>query len=84
MELVKDDLYYSKIGGVYVRTEKPGKWKMVTNDMDLALVVDRAKDGDYIDFYLDNVIDTNIEPMKQMQPHFVIRPRHNLLAGLKI
>lgn len=82
MEHVKDDLEYSEIGGVYVSTGKLGNWKLVTNDSDLSPLVEKADCGDHLDFYVDNVIDINVEPAKQMQPHVVIRPRHNLLAGL--
>jgi hypothetical protein len=82
MEHVKDDLEYSEIGGIYVRVQEEfGNWKLLTNDSDLNPLVQRANSGDYIDFYIDNVIDMTVLPIKQMQPHVVIRPRQNLLAG---
>lgn len=82
MEHVKDDLQYSEIGGVYIETGKLFKWKLVTCDSDLSSLIEKTGDGEYIDFYVDNVIDNDVQPIKQMQPHVVIRPRHNLLQGL--
>ena len=78
MEYVKDDLGYSEIGGVY--TNKGG-WKLCANDADLSEFEKGAKNGDYLEFYVDNVVDNKIEPLKQMQPHVVMRPRPNLFAG---
>ncbi|GET04312.1 uncharacterized protein LOC108203842 [Rhizophagus clarus] len=83
MEHVKDDLQYSEIGGVYIETGKLFKWKLVTCDSDLSSLIEKTGDGEYIDFYVDNVIDNDVQPIKQMQPHVVIRPRHNLLQAKK-
>lgn len=80
LEHVKDDLKYSEIGGIYVK-DKLGDWKLVKNDSDLFTLVGEIKSGDHIHFYMDNIVDNNIEPMKQMQPHVVIRPRPNILEG---
>lgn len=82
MEHVKYDLEYSEIGGIYVSKGKKGGWNLVSNDADLSAVVKGVKDGDQVDFYLDNVVDNNIEPIKQMQPHVIIRPRQELFAGI--
>ena len=79
MEFVKDDLKYSEIGGIY--TSKGG-WKLCGNDADLSELVKGVKVGDHMDFYIDNVVDNTIEPMKQMQPHVVMRPRPNLFGGI--
>ncbi|GET04311.1 uncharacterized protein LOC108207459 [Rhizophagus clarus] len=84
MEHVKDDLQYSEIGGVYIETGKLFKWKLVTCDSDLSSLIEKTGDGEYIDFYVDNVIDNDVQPIKQMQPHVVIRPRHNLLQAKKL
>ena len=81
MEHVKDDLQYSEIGGIYVMAENSGDWKLMTSDLDLNRVVDQTKSNDHIDFYIDNVIDRSIRPIKKMQPHVVMRPRPNLVAG---
>ncbi|KAL6530264.1 hypothetical protein OROHE_014617 [Orobanche hederae] len=35
-----------------------------------------TKNGDWVDLYVDNVVDKRIGPFKQMQPHVIIRPRH--------
>lgn len=82
MEHVKDDLKYSEIGGIYICQQKGGNWKLLTDDSDLAPLIEKSDDGDHPDFYLANVIDSNVQPIEQKQPHVVIRPRHNVLAGL--
>ncbi|KAL8154564.1 hypothetical protein AgCh_000074 [Apium graveolens] len=63
MEHVKDDLKYSEIGGIYIKSDEVGGWKMVSRDKYLPLL-----DKD-MDFYVDNVVDPKIEPLQQMQPH---------------
>ena len=84
MEYVKDDLKYSEIGGVYVSKGKQGGWRLLENDKDLSAFTVGVKDGDYLHFYVDNVIDNNIKSIKQMQPHVIVRPRHDLFAGIYI
>ena len=81
MEHVKDDLKYSEIGGVYASTKKLGDWKMLASDSELTGLVDQTNSSEFIDFYIDNVIDMSVDPIKKMQPHVVIRPRPNLVAG---
>lgn len=82
MEHVHDDLEYSEIGGIYVMAENSGDWKLLTSDLELNRVVDQTKSNDYIDFYIDNVVDMSVHPIKKMQPHVVMRPRPiNLLTG---
>lgn len=84
MEHVKEDLHYSAVGGIYVKSGKErGIWKMVTNDVELNAVLARVNFGDHLDLYVDTVIDYKIEPLKQMQPHVEIRPRQNIYAGIK-
>ncbi|KAL8121024.1 hypothetical protein AgCh_017982 [Apium graveolens] len=51
MEHVKDDFKYSENGGIYIKRDEAGGWKMVTSDKDLPLL-----DKD-MDFYIDNVVD---------------------------
>lgn len=76
---VKDDLEYSEIGGIYFGTG--GDWKLLTSDIELNRLVDLTEDGNHIDLYIDNVIDTSVKPIPKMQPHVVMRPRPNLVAG---
>ena len=84
MEHVKDDLQYSEIGGIYISKGKAsGGWTMVSKDAELAALVDKAKSGDHIDLYVDTVHDNTSEPLPQMQPHVIIRPRENIYAGIK-
>ncbi|KAL1826636.1 hypothetical protein ACET3Z_005048 [Daucus carota] len=81
MEYIKDDLKYSEIGGVYVYEGKPWGWKLLSNDADLSAVGQGL--NNFIDFYIDNVVDPTIEPIKQMQPHVIIRPRQGVFAAKK-
>lgn len=83
MEYVKDYLHYSEIGGIYVRKGKRGGW-LVTNDSELNEVVKGCDDGEELHFYLDNTVDKDIEPLIQMQPNVIIRPRKNLVQGTYI
>lgn len=84
MEHVKEDLQYSGIGGIYVNKGiQSARWQKVTNDAELNALIDRVNSGDHMDFYVDTVVDSKTEPLKQMQPHVVIRPRHNIFTGIK-
>ncbi|KAL1826878.1 hypothetical protein ACET3Z_005290 [Daucus carota] len=56
---------------------------MVSKDAELAALVDKAKSGDHIDLYVDTVLDNTSEPLPQMQPHVIIRPRENIYADQK-
>lgn len=84
MEFVKDYLHYTEIGGIYISKGKKGGWQLVTNDKDLIELVQGCDDGHEIDFYIDNTVDKEIEPMIQMQPHVIIRPRKHLFQGTYI
>lgn len=84
MEFVKDYLKFTEIGGVYINEGTAGGWKLITNDKEVMQVVDGCNDEDEIEFYVDNTIDTEIEPVVQMQPHVVIRPRKNLIQGIYV
>ncbi|XP_063942874.1 uncharacterized protein LOC108205913 [Daucus carota subsp. sativus] len=68
MEFVKE-LKYDEIGGVYIKLRG---WKLVTDDKG---VTDATNGRAEIDFYIDNNVDPNVPPMKQMQPHVIIRPK---------
>lgn len=82
MEYVKDYLHFSEIGGVYIRNENNGGWKLVTKDEELIELVNAYKNDEEIFFYVDNVVDKEIEPLVQMQPHVIIRPRENIVKGI--
>lgn len=85
MEHVMNDLEYTEIGGVYKRNgNEAGGWKLVANDEDLFDLVKETQNDDHVDFYIDNVVNTKIEPVPQMQPHVVIRPRPNVFEGIKL
>ena len=81
MEFVKDYLHYTEIGGVYILDEENGGWKLITTDKDVMEVVQGYDNGEEVEFYIDNTVDENIEPLNQMQPHVVIRPRKNIIQG---
>ncbi|KAL1803275.1 hypothetical protein ACET3Z_031922 [Daucus carota] len=68
MEFVKE-LKYDEIGGVYTKLRG---WKLVTDDKG---VTDATNGRAEIDFYIDNNVDPDVPPMKQMQPHVIIRPK---------
>ncbi|KAL8119767.1 hypothetical protein AgCh_017031 [Apium graveolens] len=62
MKFVKD-LKYDEIGGVYI---KQRGWKLVTNDRGVTEFINGRRE---VDFYLDNIIDPDVPPVKQMQSH---------------
>ncbi|KAL8156133.1 hypothetical protein AgCh_001289 [Apium graveolens] len=57
MELVKDNLHFTEIEGIYVNK------------------------GRKVNFYIDNIIDKQIETTPQMQPHVITRPRENFIQA---
>ncbi|KAL1815561.1 hypothetical protein ACET3Z_018135 [Daucus carota] len=79
MEYVKDYLHFSEIGGVYVSKGKKGGWKLITADRDVLEHLADCLADDEVNFYIDNHIDTGIEPLPQMQPHVIVRPRKNIV-----
>lgn len=81
MEYVKDYLHFSEIGGVYVSKGKKGGWKLITADRDVLGHLADCLADDEVNFYIDNHIDTGIEPLPQMQPHVIVRPRKNIVQG---
>lgn len=52
--------------------------------MDLPILDEEVKKGGYLDIYIDNVIDTKIQPLQQMQPHVIIRPRPDVFEGIRL
>ena len=80
MEYVKDDVGYTEIGGIYVK-KQGGGWKLVSSDADVGELVKGLLDGCHLDFYIDTVVDKAIEPVKQMQPHVIMRPRTSFFEG---
>lgn len=77
MEFVKD-LKYNEIGGIYVSKGKNGGWKLVTDDQGVGEYI---KGKSEFDFYIDCNVDKGIPPMKQMQPHVIVRPRASPLKA---
>ena len=62
MEFVKDYLHYTEIGGVYSKGESGG-WELVSNDKELLEFVDSCDQGEEVEFYIDNNIDKDIQPL---------------------
>lgn len=80
MEYVKDDLGYNEIGGVYVK-KQGGGWKLIDTDADAIRLGQGMSNGSYLDLYVDTVIDKSIEPLRQTQPHVIVRPRTSFFEG---
>ncbi|KAL8092453.1 hypothetical protein AgCh_034656 [Apium graveolens] len=57
IELVKYNLHFIEIGGIY------------------------ANRGRKVNFYIDNIVDKQIESAPQMQPHVITRPRENFIQA---
>lgn len=57
------------------------EWELPKTDAELCKMVNRADNGGHIDFYVDNVVDKRIEPLK-IQPHVLIWPCPNLFPGI--
>lgn len=71
MEFVKE-LKYDEIGGIYVTKENNNGWKLLMDDRGVGEYI---KGKSVLDFYIDCNVDERIPPMKQMQPHVIVRPR---------
>ena len=69
MQEVKVILKLREIGGVYA----------VDNDIDVIQVVENCKDGEEVKFYVDNIVDTTVEPLVAIQPNLILRPRKNMM-----
>ena len=65
MEEVKNLLKLTEIGGVYVNEGKNGGWKLITNDLDIINGVEKCGHGQEVKFYVDIIVDTDIEPLFQ-------------------
>lgn len=68
MEYVKE-LDYTEIGGIYIKRRG---WTLVTDDRGVNEATNGRSD---VDFYIDTNVDKSLQPMKQMQPHVIVRPR---------
>ena len=84
MEFVKEELEYTEIGGIYAWKGPTSGWKLVADDVELLFMMQIKNNGDYIDFYVDTVVEDSTEPIKQMQPHVIVRPRKNLFPGINM
>lgn len=80
MEYVKEAAGYAEIGGVYVK-KAGGGWKLVSNDAEACELGNGLKDGSMLDLYIDTVVDKAIQPVKQLQPHVIVRPRTSFFEG---
>lgn len=83
MEYVKDYLHLSEIGGVYIQDDGAG-WKLLTRDKELIDLVNGCENEEEIHLFVDTIIDKEIEPTAQMQPHVIIRPRKDIVEGIQI
>ncbi|XP_065865716.1 uncharacterized protein [Euphorbia lathyris] len=84
MEYVKNDLGYIEIGGIYINKGKMGGWKLVANDKDFGEFIQGFSGGESLDFYIDTIVGKGIEPLEQMQPHVVVRPRPSLFEAKRL
>lgn len=75
MELVKDYQNFIKIGEFNIKQGNGIGWKLLKNEDEVIKLVNRHNDGDEVCFYVDIIIDTDIEPAAEMQLWVVIRPR---------
>ena len=82
MEFVKDYLHYTEIGGIYISKGKRGGWQLMLDDKGVNEFVNGCKNEEEVDFYIDNTVDKDIEPLRQLQPHVTIRPRKNIIQGI--
>lgn len=82
MEFVKDYLHYTEIGGIYISKGKRGGWQLLLDDKGVNEFVNGCKNEEELDFYIDNTVDEDIEPLRQLQPHVTIRPRKNIIQGI--
>ncbi|KAL6551373.1 hypothetical protein OROMI_021861 [Orobanche minor] len=57
---------------------KKGGWQLVSNDRELLEIVQGCDHGEEVEFYIDNTIDKDIQPLIQMQPHVIVRLRETL------
>lgn len=78
MEWVKD-LGFTEIGGIFVKNEENHDgWDLVTDDAELNGYI-RASDDAELNLYIDCDFDANVPPMRQMQPHVIVKPRRLLV-----
>lgn len=80
MEYVKDYLKLSEIGGVYTRAA--GGWTLLTWDKELFDIITAFRNDEELPLFVDTVVDKEVEPSPQMQPHVIVRPRKNLIQGI--
>ncbi|KAL8102654.1 hypothetical protein AgCh_027251 [Apium graveolens] len=79
MELVKGNLHITEIGGIYANRGIKGGWQLLSNDKQVMALVEDCAPGYLVNFYIDNIVDKQIEPAPQMQPHVITRPRENFI-----
>lgn len=79
MEWVKE-LKYDEIGGIYVQNGDNEGWTLMTDDRSLFKHMYEIKRSE-VDYFIDCDADKGIAPMKQMQPHVIVRPRSSLFKA---
>ncbi|KAK1383755.1 hypothetical protein POM88_021490 [Heracleum sosnowskyi] len=76
MEWVKD-LGYKEIGGIYVRkqiNDDDDDWALVTNEAEMNEAI-LSSQASALNLFIDCNLDHMIEPVRKMQPHFIVRPK---------
>ena len=68
------EIGYKEISGVYMRVEEKNKWALLCNDADINEVI-LTTDSSSLDLYIDCDVDSSVKPVKQMQPHVIVRPK---------
>ncbi|KAL8107573.1 hypothetical protein AgCh_024114 [Apium graveolens] len=81
MELVKDNLHFTEIGRIYASRGRKGGWQLLSNDKKVMALVEDCAPGYLVNFYIDNIVDKQIEPAPQIQPHVITRPRESFIQA---
>ncbi|KAL8090358.1 hypothetical protein AgCh_039725 [Apium graveolens] len=65
-ELVKDNLHFTEIIGIYANKGRKGGWQLLSNDKQVMALVEDCAPGYLVNFYIDNIVDKQIEPAPQI------------------
>ncbi|KAL8155909.1 hypothetical protein AgCh_001095 [Apium graveolens] len=79
MELVKDQLHFTEIGGIYANKGRKGGWKLLSNDKQVMALVKDCDPGYLVNFYTENIVNKQIDHAPQMQPHVITQSRENFI-----
>ncbi|KAL8092454.1 hypothetical protein AgCh_034657 [Apium graveolens] len=80
-ELVKYNLHFIEIGGIYANRGRKGGWQLLSNNKQVMALVEDCGPCFLVNFYIENIVDKQIEPAPQMQPHVITRPRENFIQA---